>query len=263
MAGGSGGEEEHGVFLADGVAIVDLREELRGVGELAFELVANFFSDGEAARADGGADGGDEVLGAGAEVAAKGADAALDDAGEGAAPAGVEGGDGAGAGVGDEDGDAVGSEDGEEKVWVAGIEAVAAEDGFEVRGGEREVGGVDSLDDAGVALADGDEIGRGLAGLGDGGDEAVAGGEDGGRVVFGGIAEVLFGRTAGGVGGREAPLPRAEAGDEPRVLAPGRDSDDAGSTARSVRWGGFCGGLGGVGGTATAAGKAGGSECCV
>jgi len=53
-----------------------------GVGELAFELVANFFSDGKAAGADGGADGGDEVLGAGAEVAAEGSNASLDDAGE-------------------------------------------------------------------------------------------------------------------------------------------------------------------------------------
>ena len=89
--------------------------------------MANFFSDGETAVADRRADGRDEVLGAGAEVAAKGADAALDDAGESAAPAGVEGGDGVGAGVGDEDGDAVGREDAEKDVRVAGVECVTAE----------------------------------------------------------------------------------------------------------------------------------------
>ena len=73
--------------------------------------------------------------------------------------------------------------------------------------------------------------GAGWRECGEGGDEALAGGEDGGGVVFGGVAEILFGRAAGGVGGREATLAGAESGDEPGVRAPGRDGDDAGSRA--------------------------------
>ena len=60
MAGGSGGEEEHGVLFADGVGGEDFREEFGGVGELAFELVADFGADGEAACSDGWADGNGE-----------------------------------------------------------------------------------------------------------------------------------------------------------------------------------------------------------
>jgi len=107
--GGDGGRFEAGVQELAAVGFPEVHvelggavgEELGGVGELAFELVADFRADGETAGADGGADGGDEVLRAGTEVAAEGVDAVLDDAGEGAAPAGVEGGDGVGAGVGD------------------------------------------------------------------------------------------------------------------------------------------------------------------
>ena len=132
VAGSAGGEEEHGVFVADGVGVVDLGEESGRVGELAFEFVADVFADGEAAGGDGGADGGDEVLRAGAVVEAHGADAALDDAGESAAPAGVEGGDGAGAGVGEQNGHAVGGLDAEEQVGEVGHEGVATEGGFAV-----------------------------------------------------------------------------------------------------------------------------------
>jgi len=82
-----------------------------------------------------------------------------------------------------------------------------------------------------VALADGDEVGCGFAGFGEGGDEAVAASEDGGGVVVWGVAEVLFGRAAGGVGGGETSLAGAETGDEPGVLAPGGDGDDAGGGA--------------------------------
>ncbi len=88
-------------------------EERGGVGEVVVDLVADFGADGEAAGSDGGADGGEEVFWTGVEFVAEGGDAVLDDAGEGAAPAGVEGGDGVGAGVGDQDGDAVGGEDAE------------------------------------------------------------------------------------------------------------------------------------------------------
>ncbi len=206
----------------------DFGEEFGGVVELGVELVADFGSDGEAAGTDGRADGGDEVFWLGAEVAAEGIDAVLDDAGEGAAPAGVEGGDGVGAGVGEEDGDAVGGEDAEEEVGVAGREGVAVEEGFAIGGEEWEVGAGYSLEDAGVALADGDEVGRGLPGFSEGRDEAVAGGEDDGGVVLGGVAEVLFGRAVVGVGGGEACLTGAEAGEEPGVGGEGWDGDVAG-----------------------------------
>ena len=190
-------------------------EEVGGVGEFCGELFADFGADGEAAGADGGADGGDEVFGVGIEVLAEGVDAVLDDAGEGAAPAGVEGGDGVGAGVGYEDGDAVCGDDAEEDVGVASVEGVAFEKGFAFGVCEREIGCVDAAKDAGVALADGDKGGRGLAVAGEGGDETLAGGEDGGAILFGGVAEILFGRTPGGVGGGGASLTSAEGGEEP------------------------------------------------
>ena len=229
MTGGAGGEEEHGIFFANGVGVVDLGEELRRVAELAFELVADLLAGGEAAGADGGTDGGDEVFRAGAELATEGTDAALDDAGEGAAPAGMEGGHSASPGVGDEDRDAVGGEDAEEKVGIGGEEGVAAEDGFAVGGGKREGGGIDTADDPGMALADGDEVGDvgGIAGFRDGGDEAAAGFEDRGGVVLGGVAEVLLGRASGGVGGGLAALAGAETSEEPGVGLPIGDGDYA------------------------------------
>ncbi len=77
-------------------------------------------------------------------------------------------------------------------------------------------------------MADGDEVGGGLAGAGEGGDEAVEGGEDGGGVVFWGIAEILFGGAVGGVGGGEASLASAEGGEKPGVSSEGGDGDVAG-----------------------------------
>ena len=178
----------------------------------------------------------------------------LDDAGQGAAPTRVEGGDGVGSGVGYEDGDAVSGEDAEEEVGVAGVEGVAAEDGFVVGSREREVGAVYSLDDAGVALANGDQVGGGLAGFGEGCDEASTGGEDSGRIVFGGVAEVLFRRAACGVSGGEASLASAKAGDEPWILGPRGDGDEAGSgAAPGFRWRRFRWGWCWFGGTAAAA----------
>jgi len=77
-----------------------------------------------------------------------------------------------------------------------------------------------------VALADGDQVGCRIAGLGECSDEAMSGGEDGGWIVFRGITEVLLGRSIGGVGGGGSALSGAEAGDQPRVGTPGRDGDD-------------------------------------
>ena len=232
VAGGAGGEEKHGIFFANGVGDVDLGEEPWGVGELAVELVAHLLSDGEAACADRWTDGRDEVLGSGAELLAEGADAALDDAGEGAAPASVEGGDGVGAGVGDEHGNAVGGEDAEKEVGIAGEQSVAAQEGFAFCGGQWERAAVDASDDAGVALADGDEVGEagGFAGFGDGGNEATAGFGYSGGVVFRRVAEVLFRRTSGGVGSGLAALPGAETCPKPRIGFPCGNGDDAGAT---------------------------------
>ena len=83
-----------------------------------------------------------------------------------------------------------------------------------------------------MALADGDEVGGGLAGSGKGGDEPVAGGEDGDGVVVGGVAEILFRGAVGGVGGGEASLAGAEGGEEPGVGGEGGDGDVAGGGVR-------------------------------
>ncbi len=144
----------------DGVGVVDLGEERGRVGELALEVEADFLADGVAAGTDAGADGGDEVFGARAKLQAHGADAALDDAGERAAPASVEGGDDAAAGVGDEDGHAIGGEDGEEDVATIRDEGVATQSGAAFRGDERRCIRVDDADEGAVKLADGDELAR-------------------------------------------------------------------------------------------------------
>ena len=70
----------------------------------------------------------------------------------------------------------------------------------------------------------------------------MARGEDGGGVVFGGIAEVLFGRAYGSVGGGEASLTGTEGGNEPGVRGEGGDGHHAGrGLQRRYGWvlGGF------------------------
>ena len=115
-----------------------------------------------------------------------------------------------------------------------------------------------------MALADGDEVGDGLAGFGENGDQAMARGDDRGGIVFRGVAKILFGRAAGGIGGRQTALAGAEAGGEPRVSGPGGDGDDARDcAARCVWWGGFWDGWGWFGDTAAAAAEACGGEGCV
>ena len=241
VAGSASGKEKHGIFFANGVGVVDLGEQLRSVGELTFERVADLLADGEAAGTDGWSDGGDEVLGTGAELVTEGTDTPLDNPGQGAAPASVEGSDGVGAGVGDEHGDAVGSEYAKEKVWVASEEGVAAKKRFAIGGDEREGCGVNSADDAGVALANSDEggDGGGFAGFGDGCDEATASLGDRGGVVLWCVAEVLFGRPSGGVGEGLPLLPGAETGHDPRVGFPCGDGDDTGGTMSDRSGGGL------------------------
>jgi len=226
VAGGAGGEEKERVLFFDGVGVVDLGEEGVGVGELAFELEPDLFAYGEAAVANGWTDGGYEVFGAGAVFELHGSDAALDDAGQGAAPAGVEGGDGAGFGVSDEDGDAVCGLDAQENAVLVGHECVAAQNGFAVSGFERRVPCFDGADEAAVELADGDQL-RGSA-AGYGAEEAFAVFGYGGRVVFLCPAEVLFGFA---VGGGAPTAAGAETGLQPGPAVPLGDADDAGGEA--------------------------------
>jgi len=117
-------QEEHGVFEADGVGIVDLGEKIARVCELGFEGALDFFTHGIAAGADSRADSGDEILGAGAEVEAQAANAALHDARDGASPAGVKGRNNPATAVGDEDGDTVSRHDGKEQARLIGHQAV-------------------------------------------------------------------------------------------------------------------------------------------
>ena len=143
----------HHVQPLDGVGFVagaEFVEPVGGVGELGVELGGDFGADFVAAGADGGADGGEEVGGVGGEVHLHLADGFDDDAGEGAAPAGVDGGYGAFFGVDEEDGDAVGGLDGEEEAGAVGDGGVA------LAGLAR--GGVEEMDYVGVDLLEGDEL---------------------------------------------------------------------------------------------------------
>ena len=84
----------HHVEPLDGVGLVacaELVEVGGGVGELGEELGGDFGAYFVAAGTDAGADGGKEVAGVGAEVHLHLADGLGGDAGEGAAPAGVDG----------------------------------------------------------------------------------------------------------------------------------------------------------------------------
>ena len=126
VTGGALGEEEHGVLVAHLVSRVDLVEEFATVGELGFEFREDFLADGVAAGADAGADGGNEILRAGTELEPHAADTGLDDALDGAAPSGVEGGDYAEPAVGNQDGNAVGGLDSDEESGLGGDLSVAS-----------------------------------------------------------------------------------------------------------------------------------------
>lgn len=90
------------------VAGAELIEIGGGVGELGEKLSGDFGADFIAARTDAGADGREEVAGDGGEVHLHGSDSFGDDAGERAAPTGVDGGDGALLRVDKEDRNTVG-----------------------------------------------------------------------------------------------------------------------------------------------------------
>jgi len=109
VAGGHHVEPLDGVGLVAGAEFVEVGG---GVGELGEELGGDISADLIAAWTDAGTDGDQEVARVGAEVHLHLADGFGGDAGQGAAPAGVDGGDGAFFGVDEEDRDTVGGLDG-------------------------------------------------------------------------------------------------------------------------------------------------------
>lgn len=143
----------HHVEPLDGIGFIagaEFVEPFGGVGELGVELDGNFGADFVTAAADGRADGGEEAGGFGFEVHLHLSDGFDSDAGEGAAPAGVDGGYGAVFGVDEEDGDAVGGLDTEEEAGAVGGGGIA----FAGLVG----GGAKVMDDVGVDLRKGDEL---------------------------------------------------------------------------------------------------------
>ena len=116
---------------------------------MAEELGGDFRADFVTAAADGGADGGEQVAGLGFALHLHLAEGFDDDAGEGAAPAGMDGSYSALFRVDKEDGDAVGSLDGEEESGVVGEGGIALADFLR--------GSVEKMDDVGVDLFQGDE----------------------------------------------------------------------------------------------------------
>jgi len=132
------------------VAGAEFVEPIGGIGELGVELDGDFGADFVTAAADRGTDGGEEIDGLGAEMHLHLADGFDGDAGEGAAPSGVNGGHSAVFGVDEENGDAVGGLDAEEEAGTVGGRGVA----FAGFGGD----GVDEMDYVGVDLLEGDEL---------------------------------------------------------------------------------------------------------
>ncbi len=198
VAGGHHVEPLDWIGLVAGAEFV---EPLGGFGELREELGGDFGADFVAAASNGGADGGEEVGRVALELHLHLADGFDEDAGEGASPAGVDGGDGALFRVNKENGDAVGGLDGEEEGGAVGDGRVSLA-GF---GGRS----VEKMDYVGMDLFQGDELEGGGA---EGGLEAAAVFED----IFLGVPfgeteiEDFFGTLSGVAAGLGA-----EAVDEP------------------------------------------------
>ena len=205
----------HHVGPLDGIGFVtgaEFVEPAGGAGELGVELSSDFGADFVTAAADRGADGSEQVGGFGFEVHLHLADGFEGDAGERAAPSGVDGGYDAVFGVDEEDGDAVGGLDAEEEAGAVGGGSVA----LAGLGG----GGFEEMDYVGVDLFEGDELK--IVGA-EGGLEAAAVFEDIFARVPIGEAKIqhFFGfelADAAGAG--------AEAVDEPRDFAQGGDLED-------------------------------------
>ena len=122
VAGGHHVEPLDGIGLVAGAEFV---KPFGGFGELGEKLGGDFGADFVAAASDGGADGGEEVGGLGFELHLQLADGFHNDTLEGAAPAGVNGGDSALFQVDEENGDAVGGLHAEEEAGAVGGGGVA------------------------------------------------------------------------------------------------------------------------------------------
>jgi len=147
VAGGHHVEPLDGIGFVAGAEFV---EPFRGFGELGKKLGGDFGADFVAAAADRGADGGEEIRGLGSEVHLHLADGFDDDAGESAAPAGMNGGDGALFRIDEENRDAIGGLDAQEEpgtICDGGISAAR-------------LGGccVEKMDDIGMDLLERDEV---------------------------------------------------------------------------------------------------------
>jgi hypothetical protein len=143
----------HPIEPLDGIGFLAGAEFVKpvgGVGKLGMELRGKLGTDFVTAGTDGGADGGEETGGPGAKVHLHSPDGFDDDAGQGAAPSGVDGGYGAILGVNEENGDAVGGLDAEEEAGTVGDGGVAFR-GFVG-------GGVVLMDDIGVDLFERNEL---------------------------------------------------------------------------------------------------------
>src|SRR5260370_11555649 len=174
VAGGHDVEPLDGIGFVAGAEFV---EPFRGFGELGKKLGGDFGADFVAAAADRGADGGEEIRGLGAEVHLHLADGFDDDAGESAAPTGMNGGDGALFRVDEENRDTVGGLDAEEEPGTICDGGIAA-----ARFGGC---GVEKMNDIGMDLLQRNELEIGRA---EGGLEAATVFED---VFF----AVPFGKT--------------------------------------------------------------------
>jgi len=149
----------HHVEPLDGIGFVagtEFVKPIGGVGELGVELDGDFGADFVTAAADGRTNGGEEIGGFGSEVHLHLADGFDGDAGEGAAPSGVDGRYGSVFGVDEEYGDAVGGLDGEEEAGAVGGGGVARPGGQALAG--LVGGGVEEMDDVGMDLLEGDEL---------------------------------------------------------------------------------------------------------
>ena len=148
----------HHVEPLDGIGFVacaEFVEPIGGLGELREKLAGDFRADFVTAAANGWADRGEQVGRFCFEVHLHLADSLDHDACQGAAPAGVNGGDSALFRVHEENGDAVGSLDAQEKAWAVGCGGISA-----ARLGGH---GVEKMDNVGMDLLERDELKIGCA----------------------------------------------------------------------------------------------------
>jgi hypothetical protein len=127
-----------------------LIEIVGGIGELGGEFGDEIGGDFVAARTDGRADGGEKIRRVAAKFELHAADGFLGYAGERAAPAGVNGGNGAFFGIDEQDGDAISGLNGEKKAGAIGGGGIA---GAGIRGALRE-----NVDDVRMDLLERNEI---------------------------------------------------------------------------------------------------------